>query len=314
MKVLVAGATGAIGRPLVRQLVAAGHVVSGLTRSPAKMPLVSELGAIPLLADALDREWLTRVVATAAPDVVVHVLTALPPAGPTRYRDLAATNRLRRDGTANLLAAARAAGVRRLVAESIILVYGHLRTGTADEDDPVVQSAGHPALDEALSALTFLEDRVLGADDLEGIVLRYGLLYGPGTSTDHLQRALRRRMLALPAADGLMSWVHVDDAASATVTAVEDADGGAVFNVVDDEPASMEAVVRELAVVHGLRPPWRVPRAVVGVAAPYLLRALDARIPASNARIKERLGWSPAAPTYREGLRRAVQHEELDHG
>jgi nucleoside-diphosphate-sugar epimerase len=305
MRVLVAGATGAIGRPVVRRLVAAGHRVSGLTRSPAKMALVKELGATPVLADALDAGWLEAAVAAAAPEAVIHLLTALPPAGPRRYRDLEPTNRLRRQGTANLLSAAANVGARRFVAESVILVYGDRGRGRpATEEDPVASTGGHRALDAALAALRSLEDQVGGAA-MEGVILRYGLLYGPGTTTDHLLAALRRRVLALPRTDGLVSWIHVEDAAAATVAALERADAGAVLNVVDDEPASIAAIASELAAIHGLAPPRTVPPWLVGAVSPYLLQAARARIPAANARIKRDLRWTPAYPTYRDGLRSA---------
>jgi nucleoside-diphosphate-sugar epimerase len=201
LKVFVAGATGAVGVPLVRQLIAAGHEVVGLSRTPERAAMVGRLGAVPAVADAMDASALTAVVRAAEPDAMVHVLTALPKTGPRRASRLEATNALRTTGTANLLEAAMAAGARRLVAQSIILAYGHGGDHLLTESRPLADRAPIRSFREGLAAILSLEEQVLGASRsgrIEGIVLRYGLFYGPDAGTDYLPKMLRRRLLPLP--------------------------------------------------------------------------------------------------------------------
>jgi nucleoside-diphosphate-sugar epimerase len=305
MKVFVAGATGALGRPLVRDLRARGHHVVGLTRTVAGRTALEAAGARAAVADALDGPGLRAAVVDAAPDAIVHALTALPPGGPRRYRDLEATNLLRRMGTANLLRAATAAGTRRVVATSMILGYGHTGGRTATEEWPLAAAGGHPALDAALAAIGSLERQVQAAQgSVEAGVLRLGLFYGPGTSTDQWARDLRRRMLPLPAGGpGILSWIHVDDAAAATVAALERPSPVSVCNIVDDEPASLGAVVRELAAIVGAPAPASIPLRLAKLVAPYAAGFATADVRVSNALAATALDWRPTYPSYRDGLR-----------
>lgn len=294
MRVLVAGASGTIGRPLTRQLVAAGHEVHGMTRSPGKAPQLERLGATPVVADALDRRAVREAVKAAAPEVVVHQLTALPEA-PTRLSHMRATNVLRTQGTDNLVDAALACGVRRIVAQSIVFVYGFRDHGP----EPIGES--RPAeiggrFDSVLAPVRHVEERMLGTDGLEGIALRYGLFY----SSDWLDR----RFPFLPGGGhGVCSFVHIEDAAQATVLAVEDGQPGRAYNVVDDEPVEWSRLMGEIARRTGSSPPRSVPLWLGGLAAPYGAQLVGRiRLGASNRRAREELGWAPRHPTYREGL------------
>src|SRR5688572_28054382 len=254
MKVFVAGATGALGKQLVPQLVANGHEVVGMTHAEEKRGLVRDLGAQPVVADALDPEAVGRAVSEAAPDVIVHQLTAL--SGPLDMRHLerafAVTNRLRTEGTDHLLAAGRAVGARRFVAQSFAgwpfaRTDGPVKTETdpLDPDPP-------EALRSTLHAIRHLEARVTGAEWVEGIVLRYGGFYGPGTSLSSDPRAemgepiRKRKFPVIGSGGGVWSFVHIVDAATATVAAIEDGRPG-IYNVVDDEPAPVRDWLPALA-------------------------------------------------------------------
>jgi nucleoside-diphosphate-sugar epimerase len=305
VRVFVAGATGALGVPLVRTLVARGAEVTGLTHSPAKASLIRDLGATPAVADALDADGLRVAVAECAPDAVVHVLTALPKRGPLRVSELAATNRVRIQGTANLVEAAVAAGASRLVAESVVLAYGE--TGDATADETFAWRAPHPALQTAMDAVRSLEDQVLGASRsgrLHGIVLRFGLFYGPGVaSTDFMIRMLRRRLLPLLGGGrAVASWIHVDDAAAATVAALERGRPGEVYNVVDDEPSSVGDHTIELARIVGAPAPFSLPAWVARLMGPLPGTLATIRQRVSNQKAKRELGWAPAYPTVFQGL------------
>ena len=306
MRVFVAGATGALGVPLVRRLVASGHEVTGLTRSGAKAALVRDLGATPAVADALDAATLGAAVAESAPDAVVHALTALPKRGPLRISELAATDRVRTRGTANLIEAAVAAGARRLVGESVALVYGDTGEAVATEARPA--RAPHPALQSSMDAVTSLEDQVLKASRagrIEGVVLRYGIFYGPGVaSTDFMLRTLRRRMFPLLGGGrSVVSWIHVDDAAGATAAALTRGQPGEVYNVVDDEPATLRDFVTELTRAVGAPAPFSVPAWVARLLGPLPATLATIRLRVSNEKAKQELGWAPVYPTYREGMR-----------
>jgi len=307
MKVFVAGATGAIGRPLVRQLVAAGHEVTGMTRREERAAKIREAGATPVICDAFDADALERAVAETAPEVVVHELTALPPRIDYRGKGdpLGPTNRLRREGTRNLIAATRAAGARRLVAESVAFLYAPRGGRIKDEGAPLYLGAPGP-FGEAVEALADLERQVSGAEGIEGIVLRYGWLYGPGT---HLGRdgaqaedVRKRKVPVVGRGTGLFSFVQVEDAAAATVAAVE---GGApgVYNVADDEPAPYGEWLPVFAEAIGAKRPRRVPvwlaRLIAGPAAATMSVELRG---ASNAKIKRELGWQPRYASWRQGF------------
>ena len=297
MKVFVAGASGTIGVPLVRALVTAGHHVTAMTRTPDKQRTLQSLGATPVLADALDADRLTHVIEAAAPDVVIHELTALPKTGVRSARDLDATNRLRIDGTRNLIAAAVAARARRIVGQSFAMVL-------AAKPD----ANGH--VDAAAAAMQSLESQIVDANRkrlIEGIVLRYGMWYGRGNpATEQMIKMARRRMLPIVRGDrSLLPVLHLDDAVSATVRALDHGRPGSIYDIVDDEPVSMTEVVKGLAESTGAPKPFAVPAWLPRLIAPYMARVTSVRLPLSNAKAREELGWRPAYPTFREGLRAA---------
>jgi nucleoside-diphosphate-sugar epimerase len=307
MRVFVAGATGAIGKQLVPRLVAAGHEVHGMTRSDSKEAMLSELGAVPVVADALDPDQVAEAVGTARPDVIVHQLTAIGSLDPRHFdRDFALTNRLRTEGTDHLLSAGQAMGVRRFVAQS----YGawwYVRTGgpVKTEEDPLDPTPARE-MRESWAAVRHLEQAVVGADWTEGIVLRYGGFYGPGTSlapgAEQVELVRRRKFPLVGDGGGVWSFIHVADAAEATVAAVERGSRG-VYNIVDDDPAPVAEWLPALAQEVGAKKPVRVPRFIGRLFAGEVgvVMMTDAR-GASNAKAKRELGWSPAHPTWRRGF------------
>ena len=299
MRVLVAGATSVPGIPLLRELVARGHEVYGLTRSPSKTPQLEATGAKPVVADVFDAAKLEAVVVDIAPEVVVSLLTTLPKLGPLRFKDFEPAKELWSRGAGNLVTAAQRAGVRRVVAESVIFAYGYPTSGPAliDESDPYPGPAPKGG-DEMLAALRGMEQTVLSSGehtDTEGIVLRYGVFYGPGIPHTELFTRLAK-WWALPAmtGSGILSWVHVDDVARATADALDRGRGGQLYNVVDDRPQSFGDYVRELsAKLHRPRP-LPIPRKVFGLIAPYAAVAFGTTwLPVSNAKAKAELGWTP---------------------
>jgi 2-alkyl-3-oxoalkanoate reductase len=304
MRVFVAGASGAIGRPLVRQLVEAGHAVTGMTRREDRAAEIRAAGAEAAVCDALDGPALEAAVRQAAPEAVVHLLTALPARIDYRADDpLGPTNRIRREGTRNLVAAASAAGVRRLVAEGFAPLYAQEGGWVKSEEDGLALAAP-PPFGEAAAALAELERQVLEA---EGIVLRYGWLYGPGTYFDRdgsqTEEALKRRLPVVGKGNGTYSFVHVEDAASATLAALEHGAPG-IYNVSDDEPAPMREWVPVFAEAVGAKKPRRVPVWLVRLVAGAGAAAMAASVRgASNAKIKRELGWQPRYPSWRQGFR-----------
>jgi nucleoside-diphosphate-sugar epimerase len=309
VRVFVAGASGAIGRPLVPRLLAAGHEVTGSTRSRERAEAIRAAGATPVLVDALDPEALLQAVEQAAPEVVVHQLTALPERFDPRRADLYdATNRVRAEGTANLLAAALAAGARRFVSQSIAFGYAPgPRPEVISEDAPLNLEAPSPFA-EAMRVIAEMERAVLHTDGLEGLVLRYGWFYGPGTyyaeDGTTAEEVRKRRFPVIGSGAGLFSFIHVDDAADATVAAVE---GGApgVYNVVDDEPAAMRDWLPAYAEAIGARRPRRIPVWLARLAAGKMASLVNQQPGASNAKAKRELGWQPRWRTWREGFREA---------
>jgi nucleoside-diphosphate-sugar epimerase len=318
MRVFVAGATGALGSQLVPQLVAAGHEVIGMARSPARIDAVRALGARPVVADALDPDAVGRAVAETEPEVIVHQLTSLkgePGLREMRHPDRfgAPTNRLRTEGVDHLLAAGRAAGIRRFVAQSIVAIGTYARTGgpVKAEDDP-------PDLDlpakgrSGVEAIRYLEDAVTGIDWAEGVVLRYGAFYGPGTglSADPealLTKAIGKRWFPIIGnGGGVWSFVHIEDAASATVAAVEGG-GPGIYNVVDDEPALVREWLPFLADQLGAKRPMKVPGFVVRPLAGKapVLQMTEVR-GGSNAKAKRELGWQPRWSTWRVGFAKGL--------
>jgi 2-alkyl-3-oxoalkanoate reductase len=311
MRVFVAGASGAVGRPLVPKLVAAGHEVTGMTRSESKTEDMRRAGARAVVADVFDVDALTAAMEEARPEVIVHELTALPDRIDFRKADTyAATNRVRTEGTRNLIDAARTAGARRIVCQSIAFAYRMDGEGLKTENDPLLSEAAG-AFGSGVRALREMEAMVLGADGLDGLVLRYGFFYGPGTyyaadgtSTDDVRR---RRMPIVGRGSGVFSFIHVDDAADATVAAVERGSPG-VYNVTDDEPAPMREWVPVFAEAAGAKPPRRVPvwlaRFVAGKDVSNFAVELRG---ASNEKAKRELGWEPAHPSWRSGFGEALR-------
>lgn len=307
MKVLVAGATGAIGRQLVPRLVANGHEVVGMTRSEAKVEEVRALGARPVVADALDPEQVAAAVASSEPEAIVHQLTAL--SGDLDLRNLdrtfATTNRLRIEGTDHLLSAARAAGVRRFLAQSFA-GWPYARTGGPVKDEEAPLDDDPPAsVRETIAAIRHLERAVSEADWTEGIVLRYGGFYGPGTSAapggEQFEAIRRRRFPVIGGGAAVTSFIHVEDAADATVAALERGRRG-FYNVADDEPAPVREWLPEIARQIGAKPPRRIPRwlgrLLAGEAAVVMMTELRG---ASNEKAKRELGWAPKHPSWRQG-------------
>jgi nucleoside-diphosphate-sugar epimerase len=297
LRIFLAGATGALGRRLVPQLIERGHHITGTTRSNAER--LRALGAEPVQVDPLDAAAVRTAVVAAEPDVVVHQLTALADLGMVRNFDkaFAMTNRLRTEGTDHLIAAARAAGARRLVWQSYA-GWPYAREGglIKSEDD---QLDPEPPADvrETLAAIRHLEAAVTGAEGMEGIVLRYGGFYGPGTSIDaggqHVELMRKRRFPVGGDGAGIWSLVHIDDAAAATVAAIE---GGApgIYNVVDDAPAPTSELLPALAAAVGAPPPRRVPGWLVRLmAGPQALSMMTRARGASNAKARHELGWTP---------------------
>lgn len=307
MHVFLAGATGVIGRALVPRLLAAGHRVTALTRWPSRRGELEALGASPVVGDVFDRPAMVELVSAAKPDALVHQLTAIPPRiNPRRVaHDLALTNRLRTEGTANLLAAARVAGVERFVAQSIAFAHRPAGEGPLDEDAPLYLDAPR-AFVGVIEAVAELERRVTTPTDLVGCALRYGFFYGPGTiyapDGTFVEDVRRRRVPLVGRGAGVFSFVHVDDAAAATVLALERGARG-VYHVVDDHPAPVREWLPELASRLGAPPPRHVPAWLARLTAgPYAIYLMEQLRGVSNARAKEALGWSPAHPSWREGF------------
>lgn len=310
MKVFVAGATGAIGRQLVPRLVAAGHDVVGMTSREANRGLVAELGATPAVADALDPDQVAEAVGEANPEVIVHQLTSIG-AIDLRHMDrsFAATNRLRTEGTDHLLSAGRAVGVKRFVAQSAI--YGfYARTGgpVKTEEDPLDPEPPR-AMRESLEAIRHLEDAVLGASWTDGIVLRYGAFYGPNTSmtagSEQFEMVRKRKFPLVGNGGGVWSFIHIADAAEATLAAIERGRPG-IYNVVDDDPAPVADWLPSLARTLGAKKPLHVPRFVGRMAAGEVGALFMTEIRgASNAKAKRDLGWQPAHPSWRQGFAEA---------
>jgi len=305
MRVFLAGATGVIGRPLVRALIAAGHQVTGMTRSPEKVATLRAAGAEAVVADALDADAVMSAVGDARPEAIIHQLTAIPQRLDPRKleRDFALNDRLRSEGTKHLVAAAQENGVARILAQSIAFAYEPGPAGTLHgEDDPLI---AHPAKQfrRSARALEELERTVLGAG---GLVLRYGYFYGPhcGISQTGAMRAdvLRRRLPIVGGGAGVWSFIHIDDAAHATVTALTRGGPGA-YNIVDDDPAAVSEWLPALAQALGAKPPHRVPAFLARLAAgEYGVAVMTRAQGASNARAKAELSWTPQYPSWREGF------------
>jgi nucleoside-diphosphate-sugar epimerase len=307
LKVFVAGATGAIGKQLVPRLVAAGHEVVGMTHKESNRALVAQLGASPIVANALDADQVADAVRRANPDVIVHELTAIGPLLDTRHFDraFALTNRLRTEGTDYLLSAGRGIGVRRFVAQSYFAFYARQGGPVKSEDDAPDLSPPRQ-MRKSVAAIRHLEKAVLGAEWTEGIVLRYGAFYGPGTSlaagSQQLELVRSGKFPLVGNGGGVWSFVHIADAAAATVAAVEHGRRG-IYNVVDDDPAPVAEWLPALAEKLGAKKPMHVPRflgrMLAGEAGAVMMTEIRG---ASNAKAKRELEWEPEHPSWRQGL------------
>ena len=309
MRVFVAGGAGFMGRRLVPQLVARGHQVTATTTSEAKLGLLQQLGADGVVMNGLDAVSVGEAVAVARPDAIVHQMTAISPAHAgkldTKHMDrwFAITNRLRTEGTDHLLAAAEATGVSTFVAQSYASWNGVRRGGwVKSEEDPLDPAEGTRAHDVA-AAISYVEDVVVKAG---GAALRYGGLYGPGATDDQVELVRKRQFPLVGGGTGYCSWVHLDDAASATVLAVEQQAKG-VFNIVDDEPAPASEWLPHLAACAGAKPPMRVPRWLARVlAGDVAVTVMTEGRGFSNAKAKRELGWELRYPSWRQGFKEAL--------
>ena len=315
MRVFVAGASGAIGKQLVPRLVAAGHEITAMTRSESKQAMLYEQGAMPVVADALDPDQVAEAVGKAKPDVIIHELTAIPDPLDMRHfdRDFALTNRLRTEGTDHLLSAGQAVGIKRFIAQSYA-AWPYERVGgpVKGEEDPLDPSPARE-MRQSMQAIRHTEKAVLGANWTEGIVLRYGAFYGPGTNmiagSAQMELVRKRRYPVVGNGAGVWSFIHVADAAEATVAALDHGTRG-IYNVVDDDPAPVAEWLPTLAEILGAKRPIRVPRFAgrlfVGEAGVLAMTEIRG---ASNAKAKRELGWHPAHPSWRDGF--AAGHEAM---
>jgi nucleoside-diphosphate-sugar epimerase len=304
MRVFVAGGAGVIGRRLVPQLVARGHQVTATTTTAAKLGLLERLGAEGVVMDGLDAVSVKEVVAAARPDAIVHQMTALSVAhnGKPNFRHpeqlAATTNRLRTEGTDHLLAAADATGVSHVVAQSVA-IWTEVHDGRVSEEDPLPSEAVGPKMRGMAEALRHVENVVVQAG---GATLRYGAFYGPGANDDLVQLVRKRRFPLVGGGTGYFNWVHLDDAASATVLALEQQAKG-VFNIVDDEPAQVREWLPYLAETAGLRRPMRLPKWVAQLLAGEMVKMVTEGRAFSNAKAKRELGWELRYPSWRLGFK-----------
>ena len=311
MRVFLAGATGAIGRQLLPMLLAGGHEVTGSTRSPERAEQLRAAGAGAVVLDALDESAVAAAVRDAAPEAVIHQLTALPQRiDPRRIkRDFALNDRLRGEGTRILLEAAHSTGARRFVAQSIAFAYAPGPPGTIHgESDPLLSPEDAPrSFRRSAGAIAELERRV---GDAGGLVLRYGYFYGPGsaisTSGSLGEDLGRRRMPVVGGGTGVWSFIHIHDAARATLAALTGGPGG-IYNIVDDEPAPVAAWLPALASVLGAPPPMRIPALLARpLAGAYGVASMTRAQGASNAKARRELGWAPEYPSWRRGFAEAL--------
>jgi len=312
MRIFIAGGTGVVGRRLIPLLVARGHEVSGSSRSSEGAERVRRMGATPFVMDALDGVAVKEAIAAEAPDVIVHQLTAIPSNVNLRRFDVsfAETNRLRTEGTDHLWEAARSAGARRFIAQSYAAWPYERRGGPVKSEPDPLDDAPPAWMRRTLGAIRHLESTVLGRDEMEGLVLRYGAFYGPGSSIgeggDVVETVRRRRFPIVGSGEGVWSFVHLDDVAEATALAIVKGDAG-IYNVTDDEPAPVRAWLPALAEAIGAPPPRRVPtwvaRPLVGEVGVSLMTQIRG---ASNAKAKTRLGWRPRFASWRQGFREGL--------
>jgi 2-alkyl-3-oxoalkanoate reductase len=308
MKIFVAGASGALGKRLIPLLVQSGYDVTAMSHRPEKAEALRAAGARPVVADGLDREAVIAAVRQSKPDVIIHQMTNLAGLKSLRNFDaeFASTNRLRTAGTDYLVEAAQASGARRIIVQSYgNWTYGRGGAGLKTERDPLDP---HPPARQKMSleAIRYLEQRVVGAADVEGVALRYGSFYGSGTSfaTDgDIAGLVRRRMLPIIGdAAGVWSFIHLDDAAAATAAAIERGSPG-LYNIVDDQPAPVREWLPQLAQMLGAKPPLRIPvwlgRLIAGDAVVSMMTQIGG---VSNEKAARELGWRPRYKNWRDGF------------
>ncbi len=311
MKVFVAGASGVIGRPLVRRLVAAGHEVVGMTSREAGRRAIEAAGGSAAVCDSLDADAVREAVGSARPDVVVNELTRLPRDYDARKLDedfYAPTNRIRTVGGGNVLAAAVEAGARRFVSQSIAFLYAPEGPMVKDEEGRPWTDAA-PPFGDGVRAVVSHERAVLDAEGIDGLVLRYGWFYGPGTyyarDGSIAEMVRKRRFPIVGGGDGLFSFIQVEDAAAATAIACERGAPG-IYNVVDDEPATVAEWLPAYAEALGAKRPWRVPGFIARLIGGSAARMVFGLRGASNAKAKRELGWEPRYPSWRTGFYAAL--------
>jgi 2-alkyl-3-oxoalkanoate reductase len=300
MRVFVAGASGAIGTRLVPQLIARGHEVIGTSRTPGRAERLAALGAKPIALDLLDPRAVRMAVLETEPDAIIHQATALADMSDFKHfdRSFAQTNRLRTEGTDNLLAAAREGRVRKFVAQSYASARYAREGGPVKTEDDPLDPAPVDAMRETLAAMEYLDRAVTGAG---GIALRYGGFYG--APDDKMIEAIRKRMFPIVGdGGGVSSFIHLDDAAAATVLALEQ-DGPAIYNIVDDEPAPVREWLPEVAKIVGAKPPRHFPRWLARLFAGDALVTMGTESRgASNSKAKRELGWTLRYPSWRQGF------------
>ena len=307
MRILLAGGSGAVGLPLAGLLRERGHSVLAIHKASKGRQRLLSAGAVPVQVDVLDRGSVLEALKGEHFDSVIAELTSLKKP-PVFHRDMVATDRLRIEGTANLIEAAKRCGARRFVTQSIVLGYGFEGSGDriVTEDDPFAPMA-KGGFESHLAAMRSNEDQVLGSTELEGIALRYGLFYGPGPAGDGLVALLRRRRLPVARPAGVRPWLYIDDAVTATVAALERGTPGGAYNIVDDEPVSFTTLLQAIADAVGAPKPLVVPQWTL-VATPYARSMMRGDMRVSNALAKSALGWQPSVPSFRGGVERMAAH------
>ena len=308
MKVFVAGASGAVGTPLVRELIERGHEVVAMTSSDSKRPALEELGATAVVGDVFNADGMLELVRSARPDGVVNVASKWS-VNPTRVGQVTPANEIRKHGARNMVAAAVAAGARRYVNESMMFIYGYGdRSEPLTESDPParVKSKGLQRVIDAMVAAEGAVRERTERGEIEGACVRFGLFHGQHADSSRLMLDLvrKRRLPLVGSGDTVRSWIELEDAARAVADTLERAPAGSVYNVVDDEPVTMRDYIGEMVRLTGAKAPRRMPHWLIRLGASYVAAAFGGgRLPVSNTRIKHELGWNPRHPTYREALR-----------
>jgi nucleoside-diphosphate-sugar epimerase len=311
MRILVAGGTGVIGRPLVKELREAGHEVVGTTRSEQGAQTIRELGAEPVVVDALDTDALRGAVIEARPEVVINQLTALPQKLDYKRaeRTFGPTTELRGKAGPALAGAAAETGARRLISQSVCFFYASTGKRAHDEDDPLIELPPEQPAARGVIALEALERSTVETPGIEGVVLRYGFFYGPGSAYASdgawAEDTRKRRFPIVGKGTGIFSYIHMDDAVSATIAALDR--GSGIYNVCDDDPAPLSEWLPAYAEALGAKPPRRVPVWLASWIAGKQAATMSTRLEgASNEKAKRELDWTPRYPSWRQGFREAL--------